>query len=274
MGDRSASRASAELSVLDAWRQLVRPAGEQPKPGYTGILIVIALLNLSAISAIAAAALPDPAWKMAAALVHVALVPGALLAFAVAPTDELDLVEWLALALGLGMLLLVAGGLALVLIPGPVGQIAVVAWTAVVSLGLATFAFKRSNGWRLPATGPRSGWLCALLVVLVAGLLRLPGLGYSEFQGDETEVLLRATGVVQGLADAVFYHGKGPGEIVAVAVPYGLTQRLSEDAARLPFALAGIGGALAFFLVARRLLGTAGGLAAGLLLAVNGYFIA
>jgi hypothetical protein len=274
MVHRPETPTSSDVSVLDAWRQLGRPPTRPSAPGYFGILTVIALLNLSAISAIAAAALPDPAWKMAAALIHIAIVPGALLAIFLVPTDELDLAEWLTLTFGLGVLLLVVGGLALALVPGPVGPIQLVAWISVLSLGLATFAFKRSNSWRPPALGTRWSRYGALVVLVVAAAVRLPGLGYSEFQGDETEMLLRATGVVEGWPDALYYHGKGPGEIVTLALPYGLIQMLSEGAARLPYALAGIGGTVAFYLVARRLLGEGGGLAAGLLLALNGYFVA
>jgi hypothetical protein len=269
---------SRDISILEAWRLLRKPTAGQPTPGYVGILTVIVLLNLSAIAAIAAAAFANPTWGMAAALIHVAVVPGLLLAFILIPPDELDLAEWLTLAFGLGMVLLVVGGLVLAQLPGPVGPIQVVIWTALLSLGLATFAFQRSNSWRPPAPVPPdgTGWGVGgiVLVLLVAAAVRLAGLGYSEFQGDETEVVLRATGVVQGWTDALYYHGKGPGEIVTVALPYGLAEVLSEDAARLPFALAGSVGAVAFALVARRLLGEAGGVAAGLLIAVNGYFVA
>ncbi|MCC7372238.1 MAG: glycosyltransferase family 39 protein [Chloroflexi bacterium] len=274
MIQRPEAPASQDLSVLDAWRQLGRPPARRAAPGYVGIMAVIVLLNLSAMSAIAAAALPEPLPKMLAALLHVAVVPGALLAFILVPTDEVDLVEWLTLAFGLGLLVLVVGGVVLSLLPGPTGPIAVVLWTALLSLGLATFAFQRSNTWRPPRLGSPWATRGALLVLLAAAAARLPGLGYSELQGDETEMVLRATGVIQGFSDALFYHGKGPGEIVVLALPYGLAQILSEDAARLPYALAGIVGALAFSLVARRLLGEAGGVAAGLLIAVNGYFVA
>src|SRR5690606_4425255 len=118
--------------------------------------------------------------------------------------------------LGLGFLLLVSGGLMLALLPVRLVPINVVMWTAGLTLVVAAFAFKRATNWRVPARGSRAGWVCAVLVLLVAAGLRLPGLGYSEFQGDETEVILRATGVVQNLPDAIFYHGKGPGEVVVV----------------------------------------------------------
>jgi len=268
------SAATGDLSVVEAWRLLVKPVPSRRAPGYVGIVAVIGLLNLSAIAAIVASAAPDPMVAAVAGLIHTALIPGLLLAFAVVPSSEVDAVEWLALAFGFGILVLIVGGLALALLPIRISPIPVVGWTATVTLVLSAFAFRRGISWQPPALGGRSALLGAALVLIVAAALRLPGLGYAEFQGDETEVILRATGVVQNLPDALFYHGKGPGEIVVVAVQYGLRGALSEGTARLPFALAGAGGVLAFYLVARRLLGTPGGVAAGLLLAANGYFLA
>jgi len=276
-------RVTRDLSVLAAWRLLIQPVprrGAGPPPGYgpggryAGLLLVIALLNLSAINVIVASIVPVPAIAVIAALLHLSVIPGLLLAFAVAPTDEVDLVEWLVLGLGLGVLLMIGGGLALALLPVRLVPINVVMWTATVTLVIAVFAFKRAPGWHPPSVGSRAGLACAGLVLAVAVALRIPGLGYSEFQGDEVEAILRATGVVQNLPDAIFYHGKGPGEVVVVAVQYGLLGTIGEGMARLPFALAGIGGVLAFFMVARRLIGTAGATAGALLLAANGYLVA
>src|SRR4051794_30055506 len=274
MSDAPESPQPGDLTVLEAWQILVKPAPTRPAASHVGLFAIVGLLNLSAIAAIVAVSVPDPTLAIVAGLLHTTLIPGALLAFALVPTDEVDAVEWLALALGFGLVTLVLGGLIVALLPVRVSPITVVGWTAIVTLVISAFAFRRGMSWRLPSTGGRAELIAAGLVVLVAACLRLPGLGYSEFQGDETEVILRATGVVQNLPDALFYHGKGPGEIVVVALHYGLLGHLSEGAARLPFALAGIGGVLAFYLVARRLLGMPGALAAGLLMAANGYFLA
>ena len=126
----------------------------------------------------------------------------------------------------------------------------------------------------MPSRGDGSSLRDIGLLSVVAAGLRLPYLGYSEFQGDETEVMLRAAGAVQATRDALFYHGKGPGEIVVVSTLYGLVGAINEAAARLPFALAGVLGVLAFYLLARRLIGWPGALVAGLLLATNGFFLA
>ena len=48
-------------------------------------------------------------------------------------------------------------------------------------------------------------------VAEVAGaLLRAPNLDYSEFQGDEARVMLRASEVIEGYENALFAHQKMP----------------------------------------------------------------
>ncbi|MFN8636386.1 MAG: glycosyltransferase family 39 protein [Chloroflexota bacterium] len=267
-------RVTGDLSVLDAWRLLARPVPTHRAAGYVGLCAVILLLNLSAIAAIVATTVADPTVASAAGLLLTTVIPGLLLAFAIVPTQDVDAVEWAVLAFGLGILTAIVGGVLAEMLPMRLTPLSVVGWSALVSLTFSAFAFGRGMSWRPPARVTRSELVGVALVLVFAAALRLSGLGYSEFQGDETEVILRATGVVQSLPDALYYHGKGPGEIVVVALGYGLVGALSEGTARLTFALAGVGGVVAFSLVARRLLGSAGGLAAGLLLAVNGYFLA
>ena len=278
MTDAPDSPRTGDLSVLDAWRVLAKPAPTRPASSYVGLALIVALMNLSAVAVLVAVAAPNPIVAIVAALIHTGLIPGLLLAFATVPPDEVDAVEWLLLAVGLGTLVLVVGGVVLALLPTRFTPIAVVGWTCLLTLVLSVFAFRRGVSWRVPASGGRANAIGAALVLVAAAGLRLPGLGYSEFQGDETEVILRATGVVQNLPDALFYHGKGPGEVVVVALQYGLLGWLSEGGARLPFALAGVAGVGVVYALARRLFGpgagAVGAIAVGLLLAANGYFLA
>lgn len=267
-------RASTGLGVLDAWRLITAPVPGRPATNFLGIAVVLGLLNVGALAGAAAVVIPDPLWATLAGIVHAALVPGALLAILLVPSDEVDLAEWLILAAGLGILALLLSGLVLALLPVRLTTVTVVGWSATLSLGLSAAAFRRSLRWSLPPRWDGTALRDLALVAVTAALTRLPGLGYSEFQGDESEVVLRAAGVVQNLPDAIFYHGKGPGEVVVVSVLYGLVGALSESAARLPFALAGILGIVAVSLVARRLVGRPAGLAAGLLLCANGYLVA
>src|SRR5690606_29438254 len=73
-----------------------------------------------------------------------------------------------------------------------------------------------------PALWPAFGvpgdrrWLAAglLILVLTAVFMRVPNLGYSEFQGDETRALLRTAEAIQGREDTLMLHKKGPAEIL------------------------------------------------------------
>jgi len=119
-------------------------------------------------------------------------------------------------------------------------------------------------------------WLLAgafILLLLDAGV-RLPGLGYAEFHGDEARAVLRASAVIQGEEDVLFLHRKGPVEILAPAALFALTGQLDEANARLPFTLAGLAGLFAVWSIGWRLLSPAAGWLAALLLAVTGYYVA
>jgi 4-amino-4-deoxy-L-arabinose transferase-like glycosyltransferase len=116
--------------------------------------------------------------------------------------------------------------------------------------------------------------LPVLLILAVAAPLRLADLGWSEFQGDEARVVLRAMAALQGADGALAAHRKVPGEILLTYLFAGSLGQIQEGIARLPFALAGVGAVLAFYSLARKLLGGPAALVAGLLLAVNGYFVA
>jgi 4-amino-4-deoxy-L-arabinose transferase-like glycosyltransferase len=113
-----------------------------------------------------------------------------------------------------------------------------------------------------------------LLLLAVAAPLRLINLGWSEFQGDEARVVLRAMAALQGADGALAAHRKVPGEILLAYLFAGSLGQIQEQTARLPYALAAVGAVLAFYRLARGLLGGPAALAAGLLLAVNGYFVA
>jgi 4-amino-4-deoxy-L-arabinose transferase-like glycosyltransferase len=118
-----------------------------------------------------------------------------------------------------------------------------------------------------------NGWP-VLLVLAFAAPLRLFDLGWSEFQGDEARVLLRAMAALQGGEGALAAHRKVPGEILLAYLFAGSLGQTVESLARLPYAIAGVGAVLAFYSLARKLLGGAAALVSGLLLAVNGYFVA
>ncbi len=214
-----------------------------------------------------------PVLDAAALLLIGAAVPGYLLVcllLGAVPTGSLERALY---AAGAGCGLLVVGMLLLSYLPGPL-----VAWQAFAlfdGLALLLAALLLLRG-RAPVTEPepRALWAAAALVVLAALALRLPGLGYSEFHGDEARGVLRAAAVLQGYEETLFLHRKGPAEILLPAAHFALGGTISEDAARLPFAVANIAALLTALLIGWRAWGLAAGLAAALLLTIDGYFVA
>ncbi len=248
---------------------------------------MVASLGAAALANVGVLAIPNLAWAAAAALVLVALVPGGLLAKLIAPADAAAPAETVLIGIGLGGAALSVSGLLLNYLPVQLGRGLLLAWFDGLALVLVALVLARGlrttdEGRRTTdGAGDRRPWSAVsrqtyglLLVVALAAALRLPTLGYSEFQGDETEVVLRAVGVAEDVPDALYYHAKGPAEVLVTAVVYGLIGGISEASARLPFALASVAGIATCYLFGRRLLGPVGGLTAALLLAFDGYLVA
>lgn len=112
-----------------------------------------------------------------------------------------------------------------------------------------------------------------VVLLLVGGYFRFANLGYSEFQGDEARLALRAAEVIQGYENALFVHKKGPVEILLPTAFYVLSSHLTESTARLPFAFANLAGLFAIFLLGRRLYNPTTGWIAAMLLALDGYIL-
>jgi 4-amino-4-deoxy-L-arabinose transferase-like glycosyltransferase len=110
-----------------------------------------------------------------------------------------------------------------------------------------------------------------LLVLFIAALIRLPGLGYKEFQGDEGIVMMSAARALEGAEEALLQHQKGPAEILVPAGVWALTGAINEAAARLPFTLAGLGALLAIAALAGRWFGPAVGVVAALIAGIEGF---
>jgi 4-amino-4-deoxy-L-arabinose transferase-like glycosyltransferase len=182
-------------------------------------------------------------------------------------------VEEAAVGFGLGLATVGLVTLLLHYIPGALGpgmqmlgvDLIVLALVLAAACGRAEGGRPRAGSWRLA--------LPLLAVLLVATSLRLTFLGYSEFQGDEGTVMWRAGHALLGDDSQLFYHQKGPGEVLLPIAMWNLSGTLDEGQARLPYAFAGILGVLAVYQLGRRWMNSVGGLAAGLLLAINGYFV-
>jgi len=222
-------------------------------------------------------------------LIALALTPGALLVEwllgARYGNDDASWLEKLLYGLGAGFALLVTTALAVSFLPGGVTAWQIMAPPNLIGIVAALALWRRTgrqhplapthdNTQRFPWPDRRSFWVSVLLVLLVGSALRLPNLGYSEFQGDEARVMLRASEVIEGYENALFAHQKMPGEILVETALYAVTQQMTESAARLPFTIAGLTALLGMLLLGARLFGPVAGVSAGLLAALTGYFVA
>lgn len=233
-----------------------------------------------------------------AVLVLTGLLPGLLLVewLVGGRSDEqgrvpLDLWERTLYSMGAGASIIVITLLLLAYLPGPIVRWQTfAAFDAILLLLAAGVAWHHSPPPSTPLadapntdqaawpvlwrTSPRGWfWAALLALALVAGFLRFYQLNYSEFQGDETRVLLRTAEAIQGIEDTLFTHRKGPGEILLPASIYVLVDRLNEASARLPFTLLNLAGLFAMFLLGWRMFGAVAGWSAAMLLAVDGYFV-
>ena len=228
------------------------------------------------------------ALRVALLLTAVVMAPGALLVEwllgARDGDDDAARLEKLLYGLGAGFTLLVTTALAVSFLPGGVTAWQIMLPPNVVMVVAAAALWRRAATFReaqsfpedghFPWSDRRSFWVSVMLVLVVGGLLRLPNLGYSEFQGDEARVMLRASEVIEGYENALFAHQKMPGEILVETAVYAVTRQMDETAARLPFTVAGLAALVGVMLLGARLFGPVAGVSAGLLAALTGYFVA
>src|SRR5512138_2585866 len=122
--------------------------------------------------------------------------------------------------------------------------------------------------------------LAVLQIVLLIGvsvLLRLPGLGYSNFQGDEILTLCRFSDYQTPSQFLAYLFGqrKGPVQyLVTCAFSIFDPAFSSELALRLPFAIANLLALACFFILVHRLFTLEIAIYSTFLLATNGIFIA
>lgn len=208
-----------------------------------------------------------PTTRYGAAFVLLWLLPGLAWAGLLTRRQRRLTAEEIAIGLGLGMGTVALLTLLLHYIPGPLTLPIVLVAVNVLIFVLILLTPRR------PARG--SGLIVGhlSLVILVAAFFRLLHLGYSEFQGDEGLVMMRAARAILGDDAQLFYHQKGPVELLLPLSTWTLSGTINEWQARLPFAFAGILGVGALFLLGRRWFNERSSLVAALLLAINGYFV-
>lgn len=255
------------------------------------VLFTVALISGAAILVV-----PSNFVRYSSAFVLLWLLPGLSWASLI-PSSALRRFEWLVVGLGLSFVVTPATTLLVAYIPGPSSRAALVAATvASVGLPLVLSLVGLLSGRTLfPSTGDeeetgttattgtppsqlghrflRDGWAWLLVAVILAAGLRLVNLDYSEFQGDEAKVMVRAAQALEGDDAVLFQHKKGPAQLTLVMPGWRLTGLTNEWMARLPFAWISILGVVAVFLFGQRLdRPHAGGIAA-CLVAVEGFLV-
>nr|HID14814.1 phospholipid carrier-dependent glycosyltransferase [Anaerolineae bacterium] len=213
-----------------------------------------------------------PPTRYGAAFALLWLLPGLAWAGLLAGWHRRPTAEEVAVGLGLGMGTVVVLTLVLYYIPGPLTFP-----TLLVTVNMLVLAFilvtPHPSIWNL-GFGIRDLVICPLsFIISIAALFRLLYLGYSEFQGDEGIVMMRAARAILGDDAQLFYHQKGPAEVLLPIATWTLSGTINEWQARLPFAFASLLGIAGLYLLSRRWFNGWSGLIAALLLAINGYFI-
>lgn len=195
-------------------------------------------------------------------------LPGALLV-AHARLRDLDLPTAGVLAFGLGFCWMILVALMLHWLPGVIGL-----WPLIAAYEISALILLLALLWHRPVglqpTRPAT-WAWLAMVLLLAIVLRLPGIGYHELHEDEVKVLRSAADAIQGVESALAAHYKGPGEIAVTLVVYRALDTMNETTARLPFGLLSVGSVLAVAVLGRRLFSPTAGFWAGVLFACNGF---
>ncbi|MCB9422825.1 MAG: glycosyltransferase family 39 protein [Ardenticatenaceae bacterium] len=179
------------------------------------------------------------------------------------------LLERLALGAALVVVLDVLLVLLLVYLPGPLVR----PYQLIGHILLAVLPLFLRPQSQTIETGKGIGWLVLLLVLLTIGL-RFWNLGYSEFQGDEGVIMVRAASIISGDDAELFLHQKGPVEILLPLSLWNLAGSIDEFWARLPFAWASVLAVLAVTVLAWRWFDFEIGFWAGMSLSITGFAVA
>lgn len=130
-------------------------------------------------------------------------------------------------------------------------------------MGLKNFSLKNISR--------KSGIL--FLLILCAAFLRLVNLGYSDYQGDETQALYITKG--QTFSQFLLSQRRAPGQFIVTMLVRGLSKNYSSEfITRLPFALFSIFSCYVFFIFVKKLLNEKVAIYSLIFFVTNGLFLA
>ena len=113
-----------------------------------------------------------------------------------------------------------------------------------------------------------------ILILLVGSFFRVGNAAYSEFEGDEALILLQAAESIGGRDDMLFWHKKGPVELLIPMLTWLGHGTVNEAIVRLPFIVMSVLFIVGSFLLSQRWQGKYAQVYVAGLVALNGYFIA
>ncbi len=191
------------------------------------------------------------------------------------------------LSLGLSYAITSLGVLALHYLPGPLRLWHLLTLLNIVSgFGFLVSGFVTKNqkpktknqkletrNQKLETRNLKPETIFTAIIFLLAFFLRFTWLNYSEFQGDEALAMITAAEIIDGHDDALFLRGKGPGEVLLPAAVWRLSSPITEGAARLPFAIAGMGGILTLYLLAKDWFSKQSALYSAAIFAASGFMV-
>jgi len=210
--------------------------------------------------------------KLGAGLFLYGLAPGLLLTGWLFPQQ--NVLERLVLSVGSSFALSTLTLLIVTLVWGPLTLAKVLLSLAVLFCVLIVAPFLFGDHTEIATSVPRSVWLSFLLVILMAGMLRLPGLGDAEFQDDEIDVGNAVQQVIRDDAATLFQDRRGPAQTLITSAFYLITGHSQEWLWRAPVALTNLAAIAALFVLAWSLFNWQIALVSGLLLSLDGFVLA
>ncbi len=212
--------------------------------------------------------------KLLSGTVLFCFLPGFLLVALIFRRSEgLDWLERILLSAGVSYLIAILVFLAAHFLPGEMtltgpllalDLLSVILW--LPGLGARCLALPKCQA-------PPREWLYIIILVVLASFFRFASLGYSEYQGDEIDVVSLSYAAIGGQDEVFFLHKKGPAELVTATAFALFTGGFNEGVIRFPFALGSVLAVLATYLLARRAFDPDVAFVAGALLSIEGILL-
>ncbi|MFN8491966.1 MAG: glycosyltransferase family 39 protein [Caldilineaceae bacterium] len=240
--------------------------------GYSATLRIVSIALLAALVILLIVTTEQDKVEVGATLFLYGLAPGLLLTGWWFPKQ--NILERLVLSVGSSFALSTLTLLLMALVWGPLTMPKVVVSLAGLLALLIVLPFLLRRNTDLAVGVPAQIWLNFLLVIVVAGALRLPWLGESELQDDEIDVGNAVHQVIRGDTQALFRDRRGPAQTLITSAFYLVTDKPEEWVLRTPVAVTNLAAIAALFVLAWTLFNWQIAFVSGLLLSLDGFVLA